>query len=336
MKLRHLTLLLCVSLSLTGCSALLERNYATVEPHSSKFWESEAAGTLRAENYQDIVNDLLILIGQHTESATVRLYNYEDDLTVADTLEQATTEVQQETPMGAYAVEYITASSRSQRGYYEISIQVSYRRTAEQIQAVVNATSTEALSALLEAALDEGRTELAVRVGYWGEDGQARVEETVAQLREARGLAETPPWTISYYPAQGPVGLIEFVMGGDAAAAAEENSENICTIPWGEPVGYIEDVTNGFYKIKYKGQIGYAKAEYLTSTDPHVYTGGNPIYHISGVQNSVYLRKTPSEPAEYICEIPVGAAVEYLGSYNGYDKVYYNGMVGYVTSAYVR
>lgn len=117
---------------------------------------------------------------------------------------------------------------------------------------------------------------------------------------------------------------------------AEENSENICTIPWGEPVGYIEDVTNGFYKIKYKGQIGYAKAEYLTSTDPHVYTGGNPIYHISGVQNSVYLRKTPSEPAEYICEIPVGAAVEYLGSYNGYDKVYYNGMVGYVTSAYVR
>lgn len=227
MKLRHLTLLLCVSLSLMGCSALLERNYATVEPHSSKFWESEAAGTLRAENYQDIVNDLLILIGQHTESATVRLYNYEDDLTVADTLEQATTEVQQETPMGAYAVEYITASSRSQRGYYEISIQVSYRRTAEQIQAVVNATSTEALSALLEAVLDEGRTELAVRVGYWGEDGQARVEETVAQLREARGLAETPPWTISYYPAQGPVGLIEFVMGGDAAAAAEENSENL-------------------------------------------------------------------------------------------------------------
>ena len=36
MKLCHLTLLLCVSLSLTGCSALLERNYATVEPHSSK------------------------------------------------------------------------------------------------------------------------------------------------------------------------------------------------------------------------------------------------------------------------------------------------------------
>ena len=227
MKLHRLLCLLCACLTLTGCGALLEREYVTVEPHSSKFWESEAAGTLRAENYQDIVNDLLILIGQHTEGATVRLYNYEDDVTVADALEQATTEVQQETPMGAYAVEYITASSRAQRGYYEISIQISYRRTAEQIQAVVNATSMEALSSLLETALDEGRTELAVRIGYWGEDDQARVEETVAQLREERGLTETPPWTISYYPAEGPVGLIEFVMGGQERPASGENGENL-------------------------------------------------------------------------------------------------------------
>ena len=227
MKLRRLLGLLCACVTLTGCGALLERDYATVEPHSSRFWESEAAGTLRAENYQDIVNDLLILIGQHTESATVRLYNYEDDVTVADALERATTEVQQETSMGAYAVEYITASSRSQRGYYEISIQISYRRTAEQIQAVVNATSIEALPSLLETALDEGQTELAVRIGYWGEDGQTRVEEAVAQLREDRGLTETPPWTISYYPAEGPVGLIEFVMEGQGTPASGENEENL-------------------------------------------------------------------------------------------------------------
>ena len=221
MRLHRVICLLWACLALTGCSALLEREYATVEPHSSKFWESEAAGTLRAENYQDIVNDLLILIGQHTESATVRLYNYEDDLTVADTLEQATTEIQQETSMGAYAVEYITASSRAQRGYYEISLQISYRRTAEQIQAVVNATSTEALPALLETALDEGRTELAVRIGYWGENDQARVEEAVAQLREERGLMETAPWTIVYYPPESDVGLIEFLMAPPAEAAGD-------------------------------------------------------------------------------------------------------------------
>ena len=56
------TRLLALSLALmflTGCASILEREYSTVEPHSSKFWESEAADTLRAENYQDLVNDLL-------------------------------------------------------------------------------------------------------------------------------------------------------------------------------------------------------------------------------------------------------------------------------------
>ena len=125
---RHFPLLLALCL-LTGCSALLERTYSTAEPHSSKFWESEAAGTLRAENHQDVVNDLLLLVGQHRETATLRLYDFESDLAVADTLERAAAEVQQETPMGAYAVEYITTSSHAQRGYYEVAVRVGYRRT---------------------------------------------------------------------------------------------------------------------------------------------------------------------------------------------------------------
>ena len=212
--------MLCALLTLTGCSALLEREYSTVEPHSSKFWESEIAGTLRAENYQDIVNDLLILIGQHTETAMLRLYNYEDDMTVAEILEKATTEVMQETPMGAYAVEYITSSSQSQRSYYEISVQISYRRTAEQIQAVVNATSTEALYSLLVAALDEGQEELAVRIGYWSADSFAQVDAIMAAVREARGLTESPAWTVNYYPSPQQVGLVEFLL----VPAAAENS----------------------------------------------------------------------------------------------------------------
>lgn len=209
---------------LTGCASLLEREYSTVEPHSSTFWESEAAGTLRAESYQDVVNDVLLLIGRHTESATIRLYNFSDDMTVAETLEQATTEIQQETPMGAYAVEYITSSSHSQRGYYEISVQISYRRTEQQVQAVVNATSIEALPSLLDTALESGKSELAVRIGYWREDEDpTRLEAMVSQIREKHGLTESPAWTVTCYPASGPVGLIEFVWGSEEEKNNEEN-----------------------------------------------------------------------------------------------------------------
>ena len=211
-------LAICLALCLlTGCASLLEREYTAAEPHSSKFWESEAADTLRAENYQDVVNDLLLLIAQHTESATLRLYGFEDDIRVAELLDQAILEVQQETPMGAYAVEFITASRQVQQGHTDITVSISYRRSVEQIQAVVNATSTEALYSLLSAALDAGKTELTVRISYWGPEDVHQVAQAVETLRTDRQLTNTPPWEVHYYPAGGPVGLIEFLLNPQEA-----------------------------------------------------------------------------------------------------------------------
>ena len=230
MKTRLLALVLAM-VCLTGCASLLEREYSTVEPHSSKFWESEAADTLRAENYQDLVNDLLILVGQHKESATVRLYHFEDDLSVTDAMERAAVEVQQETPLGSYAVEYITSSSQKQRGYYEVFIQIGYRRSMEQIQSVVSATSAEAVYSLLGAAMENGRRELAVRISYWGTDGQEKVDAAVARLREEHRAAEDAVWLVNNYPANGTVGLVEFLLEpteeqvAEAWSAAEETGE---------------------------------------------------------------------------------------------------------------
>jgi hypothetical protein len=222
-KVLALVLALCL---LTGCAPLLERTYSTVEPHSSKFWESEAVGTLRAENSQDIVNDLLLLIGQHTENATLRLYDFGDDLEVADTLEKAAVEIQQETSLGAYAVEYITSSAQAQRGYYEATVSIGYRRTTEQIQNIVNATRPEAVYSLLESALDAGKTELAVRIGYWSEDDQTKVESAMEQLREERELMETPMWQVTYYPSETSVGLIEFLLDPPEQMPEEDTEES--------------------------------------------------------------------------------------------------------------
>ena len=202
-----------VACILSGCASILNRQYSTVEPHSKKYWESETADTLRAESHQDLVNDLLLLIGRHTEDATIRYYGDEEDVAVAGILEQAANEVQQDTALGAYAVEYITSSGEAQRGYHEITLHISYRRTREQIQSLVNATSTAALPDLLNAALDAGKTELAVRIGYWGGDAAEDVRQMVEEIRSARHISEETEWTVSFYPGSGDVGLIEFVMG---------------------------------------------------------------------------------------------------------------------------
>ena len=207
-----LALVALCALLLTGCASLLERQYVTSDLHTSKFWESEAADTLRAENRQDIVNDVLLLIGQHKESATIRLYNYTDDVTVSELVQEATTEVRQQTPMGAYAVEYITSSVHSQRGYHEIDLIISYRRTAEQVKAVVNATSTEGIASLLEGAVEAEQKELAVRIGYWDAESRAAIEAAMDALRKAREMGEEPYWEVHYYPSEENAGLVEFLL----------------------------------------------------------------------------------------------------------------------------
>ncbi len=90
--------------TLTGCGGrLLERSYATVTPHSAAYREREDADTLRAENYQDLVNALLILLSEHSEDGVVRIYA--DAPNQAKLAENACVEVQKETAVGAYLLD---------------------------------------------------------------------------------------------------------------------------------------------------------------------------------------------------------------------------------------
>ena len=209
-----LCVLLCCAI-LPGCG-LLDREYRVTKEHSDRYWESESADILRAESYDDVVSDLLILIGRHTESATLRLYQFPDEAAAAETLEQAALEVQQETAMGAYAVEYITTELEPQRAYLEAGIHIGYRRTAEQLQSIVSATSTAALPELLQIALESGREELTVRIGYWGEGSRELVRKAAADARELNGVGDDAAWLVCFYPSAEAPGILEFRFdGGD-------------------------------------------------------------------------------------------------------------------------
>ena len=72
MKIRMLTAVLALCLPLSGCASLLERSYSVVEPYADRYWDASAEDTLRAENYQDLVNSLLLLVEQRAEEGVIR------------------------------------------------------------------------------------------------------------------------------------------------------------------------------------------------------------------------------------------------------------------------
>lgn len=125
------------------------------------------------------------------------------------------------------------------------------------------------------------------------------------------------------------------------------SASEICQIPLGSAVSYVETAENGFYKIIYNGKTGYGLAAYLDNeprqtekqdtqiTNSSVYDYQQKLYVIN-CRESITLRTAPSVEAGEICQIPLGSAVAFVGeSGNGFYEVQYNGQTGYALASYL-
>lgn len=118
----------------------------------------------------------------------------------------------------------------------------------------------------------------------------------------------------------------------DPATTADE----ICQIPLGAAVSYIESATNGFYKVAYLGKTGYALASYLGEG-----ASNNEVQYLTmyvvNCEESITLRTSPSTSAGEICQIPLGAVVSYIEpAANGFYKISYLGNTGFALASYLE
>ena len=205
MKKVTIVIFLIGSLLLTGCS-FLNREYSSIEAHSATYYESEDRSILRAEGYQDLVNDLLVLVTGHKEEGKIRLALTDMELDGETAMERATHETQFETPLGSYAVDYITYTMDEDSGLIEVNI--GYRRSAEQVSGMIHTNSISALPNLLSAAVENDLEELALQVGYF--EGQTdEVAQIVEQVRQEKEIVK--PWQVNYYPNETDAGIIEIL-----------------------------------------------------------------------------------------------------------------------------
>lgn len=211
MRKKFIPLTLALCLTLAGCgNIVLERSYSVSAPHSEVYWENENADTLRADSYQDLVNALLLLLGEHSEEGTVRIYGNDEE--AASMAEQACREVQEDTALGAYLLEYISYTDAREHGYYEMRVRLGYRRTAEEQAAIITATSTEGLPDLLRLAAQEGLADrVAIRFGYFTTDRDG-LREMVREVQSEVEPNFEQPWQVYFYPDTDDVGIVEVVL----------------------------------------------------------------------------------------------------------------------------
>ena len=231
MRVKIAALTLCLSLLLSGCSSLLNRSYSSETPHTQFSGEASDTDVLRAENYQGLVSAILHLVTEGQGSGVIRLYNYQG--TVESDVDAACLEVTKKDPLGAYAVEYMKYNVTRVRTYYEAALTIIYRRTPEQIAAVVSVTGTNAIRSELMQTMAEYRPEVAFRVSYFNDAENA---ESIRQMVEdayydvpyaAMGMPEV---TVNLYPDSGQQRLVEILLTySGEAVLLQQRQEDLLT-----------------------------------------------------------------------------------------------------------
>ena len=259
---RILSLLLAaLCLPLAGCS-LLEGDFSQVEPHADRYWESAADDILRATSYQDLVNTILLLIEGQESSGVIRLYLSDVTYGTAwEMVQRACREVREETAIGSYSLQSLNFSVEELRdSYYQVSLLPVYRRTQEDIDSIVETSSSSAIYDMVLLAWQRGESRLTVRYTYLSEDEATLAENILLLQQELEGTppentaeegaeSEAPegedpegeenpqpdltPWEIHFYPPGGDSSIVEIFFHpqeGQAepptAAAPEEGADD--------------------------------------------------------------------------------------------------------------
>ena len=200
----RLLLGVALCLLLCGCSALLERSYSSLEPYTNRYWDSSAQDTLRAENYQDLVNSLLMLIEQRAEEAVIRCY---DEVSSYQEVAKSRREVCRETMQGSYLLRNIEFSFEKGSSYSTAAFRMIYREDAEDLSGVMTLSDSQSLVDLLRLAVREEHEKItacftydtpreavtAAVESYWQELCQDEMDREAAAAGADADVPAAPP-----------------------------------------------------------------------------------------------------------------------------------------------
>jgi cell wall-associated NlpC family hydrolase len=116
-------------------------------------------------------------------------------------------------------------------------------------------------------------------------------------------------------------------------AGADTSTTVLATASKGTTVAVLENQEGGWYKVSWKGTVGYMSADYLSvsvQTDADL---GFATLNTDGAP--LNLRSGPGTDYDKVTTIPATATLTVTGVDNGWYKVSYNDTVGYVLSDYV-
>lgn len=202
MSFRRLPALLLSVLLLCGCSRLTEGEYRVVTEHIETSLNPETTGRVYdIHTYTGLKRAVQELVNSGSEDGIIRASEYSG--VIRDDISKACLEVARSTPMGTYAVDYMTHSIARILSYDEISIHIHYKLRKEEILAVRSVSSINDFYARISEGLDSGTEFLALQIVTLAANERS-IKSYISSYYQQHpdSLLSLPDVSVSFYPSE--------------------------------------------------------------------------------------------------------------------------------------
>lgn len=205
-QIRLLLLLLVAVLCLGGCAGWMDGSFASVSPHAEVYAQTELAKQATASNYDELKKVLIRLVQSGVETAVVDVSQYSAEL--EQHIPTVIRDVQRTDPLTAYAVSAIEIKTSEVGVRHVAAVTIQYSKTAAQLRAIDTAWGANGIRTRVEAALDEAKSGLTLRVSAYEElDLQHMAEQYYFAHLDT--VMECPIVTVDIYPKQGNTRILD-------------------------------------------------------------------------------------------------------------------------------
>lgn len=205
MKVRFLSVVLALTLLLSGCS-LFDGSYVSVTPYQQQpdTGQSEA---ISAKNYFQLRSALEKLVDAGMESSVIYIADYNRDL-VERNLDEALRYIQEAYPVGAYALESVDYEIGTGSGKPAVALDFQYRRSRVEIRRIRDVKDLERAKSAIGDALKNFDTVLAIEIAEYEEADFIQFVEDYAE-EHPEFVIEVPLVAVDVY-GSGKARVVEF------------------------------------------------------------------------------------------------------------------------------
>lgn len=217
-KIKLMGFCLTLLLFLTGCDSLLESEYISVTDYVDDN-QSDTGDAITITDYSGLKRRIEALVESRGDELTLQLIGYEGD--VSDDIGRACTEVKINTAYGAYAIDYMSNDKQWIVSYYEVTIQVTYKKTAAEMDAILELSSLYSAREEVQKAAAEMSDTLVFRLASATLDESAIIEYVQEAYYptygssveiDRSGILRMPEISVNIYPDSGQDRIFEVTL----------------------------------------------------------------------------------------------------------------------------